>query len=139
MRSLMQETVEHEQPELLVPKGKKPRVSYPDYMRGFWGALVHAKEIDGSLQLPEPHVWSPDHGNKIFVRGCYRELADAILNDAGLESNDSPVPLKKGTHYWTILGNPGSCANAKNCALTFHCRHWEDGVHILPYVPAAEN
>lgn len=95
-----------------MPEGKKQRVSYPDYLRGFWGALARAEEKGDCIVLPEPHIWSPDHGHKIFVRDCYRALADAILRDAGLlappESSAVAVAFCTGTHYWTILGNPGS-------------------------------
>jgi len=98
----------HLQPHLLVPEGKKQRVSYPDYLHGFWGALARAEEKGDCIVLPEPHVWSPDHGRKIFVRACYQALADAILRDAGLLAPLESSALRTGTHYWTILGNPGS-------------------------------
>jgi hypothetical protein len=137
---LIRETAAHPHPDLLVPEGKRQRVSYPDYLRGFWGALARAEEKGGCIVLPEPHVWSPDHGRKIFVRACYQALADAILRDAGLlaPAESSVVALRTGTHYWTILGNPGSGVMLLGYSSTYlQCRHREDGVHILLDVAAA--
>ena len=63
--------------------------------------------------LPEGHRWDVGLGNKIFVRECYRALADAILRDAGLlpppAADSAPtVSLRLEVNCWTILGNPGS-------------------------------
>ena len=63
--------------------------------------------------LPAPYKWDRASGDKIFVRECYRALADAILRDAGLlpppAADSAPtVSLRLEVNCWTILGNPGS-------------------------------
>jgi len=97
------------------PEGKRPRVSYPEYLHGFWDALARAEEKDGCIVLPAPYKWDRASGDKIFVRKCYKALADAILRDAGLldplpESPEStPGVIRYSSKCcWTILGNPGA-------------------------------
>ena len=80
-------------------------------MRGFWDALLRVESKDGCLILPEPYVWDSVRGRKIFVRDCYKALADAILRDAGLlapgADSASGIALRRQNRCWTILGNPG--------------------------------
>ena len=99
----------HPRPDGLLPEGKKTRRSYPDYLRGFWDALRRAELKDGCIVLPEPHVWDEYGTRKIFVRDCYKALADTILRDAGLLAPAlvPEIPLQSSKRCWVILGNPG--------------------------------